>query len=250
MSGFCLQCLGGVVHHDPAALDQIAMGDDFERRDRVLLDQQDREPFIAVDPAEDLENFRDQERRQPEAWLVEHQQFWLGHQGAADRQHLLFTAGEIARRDRAAFVQAGKIAVYPFLVAVHVLAAVQGRGRDQDSPSGVRCSNTRRPSSTCAIPSLTRSCGISRRCSGHGMCNSPRLHLAALRGEQAADRFQRCAFPRAIGAEQGHHSAFGHLDRDALDRERDIVVDDFDVVERQALGGDRCGSWHPASAIS
>ena len=47
-----LQCLGTVVHHDAAAFDQIAVGDDFERGDRVLLDEQDREPFIAVDAAE------------------------------------------------------------------------------------------------------------------------------------------------------------------------------------------------------
>ena len=80
------------MHHDPTALNQIPVRDDLERRNRVLLDKQDRQPFVLVDLADDLENLRNQERSESEARFVEHQQFWLGHQGAADRQHLLFAA--------------------------------------------------------------------------------------------------------------------------------------------------------------
>ena len=236
MSGFRLQRLGGVVHDDPAALDQIAMGDDIERRDRVLLDQQDRQPFLPVDAADDLEDLRDQEWRQPEARLVEHQQFWLRHQGASDRQHLLFAAGQIAGSDRAAFVEAGKIAVDPFPVAGHVVTAAHGRGRDEvlvgrqvleHPPSLEHVGDAE-------LDALLRH---QRADAAAEKREFAAPDLAAFGGEQAADRFQRGALAGAIGAQQRHHAALGDVERDALDRKRNIVVDDFDVVERECLGG-------------
>src|SRR5262245_60912990 len=42
-------------------------------------------------------------------------------------------------------------------------------------------------------------------------------HLAALRSQQTADRFQRRALARAVGAEEGDQPSLGHIDRNALD---------------------------------
>jgi hypothetical protein len=62
------------------------------------------------------------------------------------------------------------------------------------------------------------------------------LHLtagyqAALRAQQAADRLQRRAFASAVGAQQCHHGALRHIDRNALDGERYMIVDDLDIVQ-------------------
>ena len=49
-------------------------------------------PF-AADLLDDLEDLGNDQRRQAQRGLVEQQQAWARHQGAADGQHLLFAAG-------------------------------------------------------------------------------------------------------------------------------------------------------------
>ncbi len=59
----------------------------------------------------------------------------------------------------------------------------------------------------------------------------PQVAQAALRAQQAADRLQRRAFASAVGAQQCHHGALRHIDRNALDGERYMIVDDLDIVQ-------------------
>jgi hypothetical protein len=56
-------------------------------------------------------------------------------------------------------------------------------------------------------------------------------YQAPFGAQQAADCFQRCAFASTIGAEQRDHAALRYIDRNALDGERHVVVDDLDIVE-------------------
>ena len=74
--------------------------------------------------------------------------------------------------------------------------------------------------------------------------------LAALGLEQSADGLQGRALAGAVGAQQRHHPTLWHLDRDALDGEEDVVVDDLDVVERQRVGHRRLGRVEVAITCS
>src|ERR671916_854271 len=47
-----------------------------------------------MDHPDDLENLLHKQRRQPKAWLVEHDQFRLRHKRATDHKHLLLSTRE------------------------------------------------------------------------------------------------------------------------------------------------------------
>src|SRR5690606_7413171 len=58
-------------------------------------------------------------------------------------------------------------------------------------------------------------------------------HLPALRRQQAGDGLERRALAGAVGAQKGDRTSLGDLERDALDREEDLIVHDLDVFECQ-----------------
>ena len=62
-------------------------------------------------------------------------------------------------------------------------------------------------------------------------------HLAALGMQQVRDRLERGGLAGAVGAEQRHDAAARHLERDALEHQNDVIVDDLDVVDRQDRRG-------------
>ena len=93
------------------------------------------------------------ERRQSFGGLVEEQQPRVGHQGAADREHLLLAAGELAARmlpraparpGNSASTRGGVQALAP---------VVAGRGERAQVLSTLRLGKTCRPSGTSATPS-------------------------------------------------------------------------------------------------
>jgi len=55
--------------------------------------------------------------------------------------------------------------------------------------------------------------------------------LATLPLEQVGDGAQRRRLARAVTAQDGHDAAFGHLQRDTLEHEDHVVVDDLDAVD-------------------
>ena len=86
---------------DLAGFEHIAVVGGFERGARVLLDQQDRDAELAQ-RSDDAEDLAHDQRREPEARLVEHQQPRLRHQRAAERQHLPLAARQRAAQAAAA----------------------------------------------------------------------------------------------------------------------------------------------------
>ena len=80
---------------DLAGLHDIAEVCRLQRRARVLFDQQDRHAEIAQ-RGDDPEDFARDQRRQPQARLVQHQKLRLRHQRATDGEHLPLTARERA----------------------------------------------------------------------------------------------------------------------------------------------------------
>src|SRR5712692_6079151 len=94
--GMAAQALGRAIEHDPAVLHDVAVVGDFERHRRALLDDQDGDAELAPDFGEPAEQVLHHDRRQAERELVDQQQFGPAHNGAAERQHLPFAAGEQA----------------------------------------------------------------------------------------------------------------------------------------------------------
>ena len=90
----------------------------------VLLNEQDGDSLL-IEFLDDLEHLRHDHGGKAQGRLVEHHEFWPGHDAAGDCQHLLFTAGEQAAVLTLALLQAGKHRIDPLKVlfnAVHVLA--------------------------------------------------------------------------------------------------------------------------------
>ena len=84
---------------------------EFERQGGVLLDNEHRDAGLAVDLAQNPEQFFDDQRREAEGRFVEEHQPGPQHQGAADRQHLLLAAGQCAGLLPAALPEARKMRV-------------------------------------------------------------------------------------------------------------------------------------------
>ena len=61
--------------------------------------------------------------------------------------------------------------------------------------------------------------------------------LAALGAQQIGDRLERRGLAGAVGAEQRDDAALGNLERDALEHQDDVVVDDLDVVDDEQRPG-------------
>src|SRR6478736_4264822 len=88
---------GGIAQDHAAGLQHEPVAGDFQREVGVLLHQQDGDAAAAVDLHDALEDGLHQQRRDAKRGLVQHQEFRLSHQCAADGQHLLLAAGKRAR---------------------------------------------------------------------------------------------------------------------------------------------------------
>ena len=84
---------------------------DAERDVGVLLDQQDRGAFLAIDALDDLEDLSLEHRAQAERRLVEQHQPGIGHQRPSDDQHLLLATGQVAGPRVRALPQRGEVAI-------------------------------------------------------------------------------------------------------------------------------------------
>ena len=92
-SGSAINCSDRAAPHRPSALDDVvAVGDAGEVGD-VLVDHQHRLP-AALQHRQAVPDFLADQRREAFGGFVEDQQFRIGHQRAADRQHLLLAAGQ------------------------------------------------------------------------------------------------------------------------------------------------------------
>src|SRR4030095_10843322 len=74
-------------------------------------DEQNR-GLLGLDMADGVEDRFDQQRGQPQRWLVEQQQMGATHQRSADCQHLLFAARKGARRLVASILETGEEIVH------------------------------------------------------------------------------------------------------------------------------------------
>src|SRR5262249_42343659 len=91
---------------DPPGLHHVRAGGDGHRPPPILLHPPHRPLPLAGDRLHDRPQLPHDQGRQPERWLVEHQQGRARHQRAADREHLLLAAAERAGELAPALAQA------------------------------------------------------------------------------------------------------------------------------------------------
>src|SRR5580700_1669152 len=91
---------GGAFEDDASRFQHIAVIGDGERHARVLLDQQNRDAKLLSYARYAPRQVLDHDRRQAERQLIDEQQFGLADDGAAEREHLTFAAGEEAGEPR------------------------------------------------------------------------------------------------------------------------------------------------------
>lgn len=90
-----------------AGIQQIGVIAAFERKLDILLHEENGNAgFGQVE--NDAENLMHDLRREPQRWLVQHQELRLRHQGAAYGEHLLLATGHAARHTVAPLLQYGK----------------------------------------------------------------------------------------------------------------------------------------------
>ncbi|CUI47771.1 Uncharacterised protein [Achromobacter xylosoxidans] len=204
-----------------------------QRHRGVLLDQQHRHALLAVDARDDGKNGFHQHRRQPQRRLVQQHQLGLRDQRPPDRQHLLLTAGKIARQAAAAFVQPRKISVHQVEIGLGAGPAAErvGRGHQvlldrqilEHAPS---FHHMRQPGAHQVLRPRPRGVAAVEQ-------DAPARQLAILQVEQARHRLQRRRLTGAVAAQQGHDGAGRHRQRQAAQHLHRLVVDHLDVVDVQ-----------------
>src|SRR6266545_1301881 len=232
------------VEHDPAGFHDVGVLCGAERHRGVLLGQQHGDPLIAIQPRDDLVDLRDQHRRQPHGRLVQQHELGMGHEGAADGQHLLLAARDVAGLAVATLLEPSEVPVDHLKVALErgTIAPRVGAGQqvllhrqvledvppfhDLHDPAPDHFGRTE------LVDRLSLELDAAFR------------HVSTLGSEQARDGLERGALARAVGPEEGDDAPLGNLDRHALQHEDHVVVDHLDVVDREQRPG---GVAHGAS---
>src|SRR3984893_6398591 len=104
------------VQHHAAVLHHVHVLGEAQRHVGVLLGEQHRDALLAVEAAHDLEDLLHQHGREPHRGLVEQHEARVGHEGPADREHLLLTPRDVARVDASPVPQPREVLVDPLEV--------------------------------------------------------------------------------------------------------------------------------------
>src|SRR4051794_18556505 len=232
------QFVRGAVEHDLALLHDVAVACHRKRGAGVLLDEKNGDAEVTVDFVDDRENLFHQQRRQAHRGLVHQDHLRARHQRAADREHLLLAAGKIAGKPGALF-QAREIAKDHIEIGSD-LAVPAGEGAElevfqrghigDDAPAFHYLEDAAADDlvGIDAVDALALEQDLAAR------------DFAVLGLEQPGDRLQRRRFAGAIGAEQRHDRALGHVEAETAQHQDDIVIDDLDVAhgkERRGYDG-------------
>src|SRR6185437_4513100 len=193
------QLLAGSRQGDAPVLDHIGAIGDGERESRILLREQNA-PALIAQPGDEAENLGDQHRREAERRLVEHENARLGHQAAADRQHLLLAARKIGRR----LVQAPQ--QHRKELADLADRRIERRGarfRVARISAKAQILAHGQPAENLAALRNLRDAGEHARARAHAVDALAVEHdLAAAQRDDAGDRLDEGRFARAIGADQ------------------------------------------------
>ena len=176
-----------------------------------MLDQQNRHTGVAQF-GNDVQNVAHNARRQTEAGFVQHQQAWLGHQGAPDRQHLALATGQGGGELLAAFAQAWKALVDRLQVPIG--AALTRADAVESTQTQIVLDRE--------IPKQFASLGHQRHALRHPRLDflpslvSFAIAYGAAAWKQAHDGGQQGGLAGAVGADHGHDATGFDIQADAM----------------------------------
>src|SRR5215471_5785271 len=227
------QAGGAAIQDDPAVFQDIAILCNGQSHGSVLLDQQDGHLGVTIEARDNVKNFLHQHWGQPQRGFIEKHELWAGHQGTADRQHLLLTAREIPGLERAACRQGGEVLVDELDVLADVEDMLASMRPHHEIFFGAQVFED--------LSSLWYQGDA--HFDDRGWC--PVVHaltielhdalgdLAPLGRQQPGDGLQRGRLASAVGPEEGYYAILGHLQRQPLNHQDDIAIDDLDIFQRQ-----------------
>ncbi|MGY4375180.1 hypothetical protein ACVWZ3_002819 [Bradyrhizobium sp. i1.3.6] len=204
--------VGRTFADDLAAFEQVEVVDHLQRRLDVLLDQQHRQ--AAIDQQADAgEQVGDQPGREARGRLVQHQHARAGEQGAPDREHLPFAAGECCALVRTALGEARE--------------ELENLGDGEEMPAG----RVRGRPHQCQVlvDGQLRKDVLAfrhqRKAARHPLVRGEFLDAASFELDAAGDhgaatgpageRIDQRGLAGAVGADEANHSPRGHADIDA-----------------------------------
>src|SRR5262249_34416540 len=100
--------LSGAAQGDGTRLEHVGAIGALQGLARVLLDEQNRAP-LSLEVRDDAKNLPDQQRREAEGRLVEHQELRACHQSPANGEHLLLAAAQRGAELSPAIAQDGEL---------------------------------------------------------------------------------------------------------------------------------------------
>ena len=182
----------------PLLDDGVPVGE-LHQSAEVLVDDQDGLAFV-LQACETFPDVEPQHRRQPFGCLVENEQLGICHQGAPDRQHLLFTPGQLVAHVLPPSGELGKKIVDRVERPARGREA-RGRGRDQVFLDGERRKD---------LPALGHEPETRLRDPVGRQADERQVvedRAAAGGGQQAHDGLNGGGLAHAVAAQQGHHLA-------------------------------------------
>src|SRR3989344_5358480 len=202
----------GVFHHDAAVLQHVAVVRCIERHVGVLLHQQDGGAALTVDAHHDLEDLLGQLRRQTQAGFIKQDQVGVGHERAADRQHLLLAAREQTGVLRSALLEDGKVGIDRLHVARHAVTIAARVGAHEQVVA-----HREQREHLAPLGHVHQALLHDVRWIPGGDVLAFELHRTLARVDDAADGFEDGGLARAIGTEHGGDLASTHLQAHAAD---------------------------------
>ena len=191
-----------------AVLQHVGAVGDLERLADVLLDEQHRQAVVAQAP-DQREHLLDEDRRQAERRFVEDEQARLGHQAAADRQHLLLAAAHRAGPLALALGKAREGGEDALEVACLALVRAGIRAELQVL-AHAEVGEDAPPLGHLDEPGLDDTAGV-RACQHL----AAEAHFAIPRGQQRADGVVQGGLAGAVAAEERDDLARKHVEGDA-----------------------------------
>src|SRR5690606_25020192 len=251
-----LQLVAGPVEDDAAVVHHIAIVALADRSMGILFDEENRQPFVALDLADHLKELLDQNGREAHRRFIQHQDARARHHCSCDEQHLHFTAREKSRRPLQKIGEAGEVVKDLFTVLAYACAVFSKMRADHQI-----LFDSQMLEDLAALENLNDTSveDISRVAVGDVFTiqqDASRRYLAKIRVEQARDCPERCGLAGAVRSQQNHHLAIRNLQIDGSQHLDDAAIHQIHVIQYQShrpTSGSResglpffeCRNFHP-----
>ena len=196
-----------------------------------MFGQQKGHLFALVEVFHNLEHFFHNLWCQAHGRLVQQHHTRVGHEGTANRTHLLLTTRGVRGLRATPGLQARKVGIHLFQVARHlslVFARVAARQQILLDRQVRKTMAAFHDLHHTALHQVGRSQVFNPVAA---QFNRAFGHRPAFSLEQVGDGAQRGGFPRSVAPQHRHNLAFGHVQRHPFEHQDHVVVDDFNAID-------------------